>query len=50
MARFAALAELTNVRAGLQPVRLVGSSLMKGHEDGGLECLWNGRKLFHTEA
>ncbi len=19
---------------------------MKGHEDGGLECLWNGRKLF----
>lgn len=30
--------------------RLVGSSLMKGHEDGGLECLWNGRKLFHAEA
>ena len=23
---------------------------MKGHEDGGLECLWNGRKLFRTEA
>jgi hypothetical protein len=26
MARFAALAELTNVRSGFQPVRLVGSS------------------------
>ena len=23
---------------------------MKGHEDGGLECLWNGRKLFRTEV
>ncbi len=50
MARFAALAELTNVRSGLSASASRWFQSMKGHEDGGLECLWNGRKLFRTEA
>ena len=45
MARFAALAELTDMHDRLAPVTARRFQLMKGHEDGG-KCSLEWKKLF----